>query len=78
MRVERYKNFETCLLEPVLVVKAEGEDLVTPGYLRGDRMRRESAISDCGCVCVCVDRGCVPLGSLVMKPWDRNDSPILL
>ena len=35
--------------------------------LRGDRVRRESAISD---------RGCVSLGLLVMKPRDCNNFPI--
>ena len=49
------------------VLQLNCEDLDIPGYLRGDRVRRESAISD---------RGCVPLSSLVMKPRDHNDSPM--
>ena len=45
------------------VVKVEGEDPDTPGYQGG---QGKETISD---------RGCVPIGSLVMKPRDRNDSP---
>jgi len=41
------------------VVKVQGEDPDTPGYLRGDRMRWGR-------------RGCVSLGSLTMKPWDHT------
>jgi len=54
---------------PSDVVKVKGEDPDTPGYLRpgGTGWGGMSAISD---------RGCVPLGSLVMKPRDRNDFPI--
>jgi len=49
------------------VVKVEGEDPDTPGYLRGDRVRRD--VSD--------------LRSWVCSPWlardetrDHNESPI--
>jgi len=49
------------------VVKVQGEDLSTLGYLRGDRVRRDVR-----------DRGYVPLGSLVMKPRDCIDSPKLV
>ena len=47
------------------VVKVEGEDPDTPGYLRGDRVRlgrRRSRIVG----------QCVSLGSLTMKPRDRT------
>jgi len=60
MRVERHKNSETCWSQPVLVVKAEGEDLDTPGDLRGDRVRRD--VGD--------------LGSWVCPPWFVRDETL--
>jgi len=46
------------------VIKVQGEDLDTPGYLRGGQGEvGMSAISD---------RGCVSLGSLTTKPRDRT------
>jgi len=51
------------------VVKVEGEDQDTPGFLRGDRVRLRRRRSP--------DRVCVFLDSLTMKPRTvHNDSPI--
>ena len=49
------------------VVKMNGEDPDTPGYQGGTGWGGMSAISD---------RGCVPFGSLVMKPPDCDIYPI--
>jgi len=53
------------------IVKEQGEDPDTPGYLRGNRVRRDVSVQG-------LDRWCMSLGSLVMNPRDRNNSPILV
>jgi len=49
------------------VVKVEGEDLDIPGYLRGDRVRRDVG-----------DLGSWVFLARARKPWHRNKSPILV
>ena len=47
------------------VVKVEGEDPDTPGYLRGDKVRPSWDVGDLG-------SWVISLGSLTMKPRDRT------